>query len=109
MSVVHVTIVGDTAPPLRGTLVDAPGTIAPLAGATAVVRWAQKGATSGAVGAAVIEDETGKVLRRDWAPGDLTAGEWEFRFIVTYASGRVVSYPNGQPGRIIARAQIPGP
>jgi hypothetical protein len=82
----------DTSPAIQGTLT----TAASLIGATATFSMKNSaGAVAINKAAAVISDVTNKVVQYQWtALNTAIAGEFEAEFELTYADGRVETFPN---------------
>lgn len=97
MAEFHIKV-GDTAPPITGTLENGAGQVISLAGIQSVrfVMRAIHGATAPKVnGFAIVDNAAGGVVHYDWQPIDTdTPGGYKGEWVVTFAGGQVERFPN---------------
>lgn len=88
----------DTSPALRAVLKDADGVPVNVTGASVLFYMRTAGATETIVeGTAEVVDGTTGVVQYNWATGDTaTAGNCEAEFEVTYATGKIETFPNSK-------------
>lgn len=86
---------GDTSPALRATLRYDDCTIINLTNATAIFRMRQAGTTSVLINAAAVIVSVAGIVEYRWsAPNTATVGAYDGEFVVTYANGKVETFPS---------------
>lgn len=99
---------GDTAPSLRATLRNPDGSAPDLTGAT--VKFLMRDRTSGAVrvnGSAAIVTAASGIVQYDWQVSDTsTAGTCDAEFEVTFASGKIETFPNSGFFQVVISGDI---
>ena len=101
-----ITIVqGDTTPDLITTLLD-DGVPVDLSGATVEVHLKHKRQGVVIVRDCVLDDAPGGVVRYVWVPGDTDiAGAYSVEFLVTFAPGKVQTFPVDGQATITMKAR----
>lgn len=99
---------GDTAPSLRATLRNPDGTAVDLTGAT--VRFLMRDRISGAsrvtASASLVTPASG-IVQYDWQAADTsTAGTCDAEFEVTFASGKIETFPNSGFFQVVLQGDI---
>lgn len=86
----------DTSPAMLATLQDASGTAVNLTAATVRFHMRAIGATQTKVNAAAtITDAPNGIVRYNWSASDTnTVGQFQAEFQVTYADGKIETFPN---------------
>ncbi len=86
---------GDRLPVISATLTELTGSAVDLTGCTVQIRWKVNDGTAAAVtrSATVTSAATGAV-EYAWASGDTdTVGTYDLEWVVTYASGKIRTFP----------------
>lgn len=86
----------DTSPAMLATLQDANGTAVNLTAATVRLHMRAIGATQTKVNAsATLVDPNNGIVRYNWSASDTnTVGQFQAEFQVTYADGKIETFPN---------------
>lgn len=87
----------DTAPILQADLKDASNTAIDVTGATIAFKMRPVSSTTATIdrAATIVDAEAGSV-KYEWVTGDTaTAGSYFAEFQVTFAGGRIETFPNG--------------
>ena len=97
----------DTAQDYVKTLSNSAGAV-DLTGATVQLRLRNPATGAVTVGACTLTDATNGVVTYEWQPSDTAiAGQFDAKFVVTFPSAQIGTYPNNTTDIVLIGAEIP--
>ena len=107
MSLIFPMVQDDTSPALRAILRDKEGDVVPIIGASVEFIMQAADGTNKVTANAVVNDGAAGDVQYNWVVNDTdTLGYFEAQFRVTFADGRVETFPNSECMQVYIKERL---